>query len=135
MRILTLFCLLAFGVAQAQDTEPKEIKTRQLKVKAFKIEGKQPSAPKETKITSAAELAKAIPHKATQDEISKQVDFSKEYVLYFAWAGSGADKLTFKVEEKEVVFSLKRGLTRSYVTHGILIAVPLKYKFKMGPAS
>src|SRR5262245_2630941 len=46
---------------------------------------------KPTKITSAQELAKAFPDKEAQVKIAKQVDFIKDYLLYFRWTGSGGD--------------------------------------------
>jgi hypothetical protein len=49
---------------------------------------------KPTRITNANELVKAFPEAEWQECIAKQVDFSKEYLLFFAWRGSGQDTLT-----------------------------------------
>jgi hypothetical protein len=55
------------------------------------------------------------------------VDFNKELLLYFAWSGSGGDKLSFKVadgkKEPVVVFSYSRGLTDDVQMHYRLYAV------------
>ena len=71
-------------------------------------------------IISAAELVKVIADKETQDKIKKEVDFAKHKLVYFAWAGSGQDKLTARLtdgDKKEVVFSYKQGLTRDLRRH------------------
>lgn len=78
---------------------------------------------KPTKITSAEELAKALPGKDVAEKVGKQVDFSKEYLLLFRWAGSGRDMLTAAGEEKKAVFTYKRGLTRDLRPHLHLFAV------------
>lgn len=75
-----------------------------------------------TKITSAEELAKALPGKDVSEKIGKQVDFTKEYLLLFKWSGSGQDKLTAG-GDKNAVFTLKRGLTRDLRPHLHLFAV------------
>jgi hypothetical protein len=80
-----------------------------------------------TRITNAEELAKAIPDKAWQDRIAKQVDFAKEQLLFFAWAGSGQDKLAFKDDSKGIVpaveFRYTEGKTDDLRSHFRLYAV------------
>jgi hypothetical protein len=49
---------------------------------------------KPTPITSAEVLTKAIPGQEVQTRVKKEVDFTKQQVLFFAWSGSGGDKLT-----------------------------------------
>ena len=48
--------------------------------------------------------------------------------MFFAWAGSGRDKIDFKVEKgkkgPEVVFTYERGLTKDLRRHYHLYAVP-----------
>src|SRR5262245_51700418 len=78
-------------------------------VRKIDLDGHSPKAlkgdvSKPTKITSAEELEKVIPanafpDKEPQDRITPQVDFTKEYLLFFDWRGSGLDKLSFEVEE------------------------------------
>jgi RNA polymerase sigma factor (sigma-70 family) len=56
---------------------------------------------KPTKITSLEELTKAFPEEEWQKKIAKQVDFSKEYLLFFTWSDLPGHKLSFKVEESK----------------------------------
>jgi hypothetical protein len=82
---------------------------------------------KPTRITNADELARAIPDREWQDRIAKQVDFAREYLLFFAWAGSGQDKLSFKVGGRGIVPAVKflytRGETDDLRSHFHLYAV------------
>lgn len=134
MRLAALMMVCA-AVVVAQDPEPKDIKARELKIKNLRIEGTEAGKVKPTKIANAEELAKAVSNKETQDAIKKEVDFTKEYVLLFTWGGSGGDKLDFKVEGTEAVFSVKRGLTRDLRRHVKLYAIPAKMTHKMGSDS
>jgi hypothetical protein len=68
---------------------------------------------KPTRITTADELAKAIPEKGARDLIAKQFDLDKEELLFFAWTGSNTDRLSFQVEQTETgpvaVFGFVKG--------------------------
>ncbi len=76
------------------------------------------------KITSAEELAKAIPGKEWQDRIGKQVDFAKEYLLFFAWGGSSGDQLAFRFEDgKGVVFTYSQGVKDDLRPHYRMFAI------------
>lgn len=53
-------------------------------------------------------------------KLTKNVDFTKQIVLVFAWQGSGGDKLDYTVAEsypEQIRFSLKRGLTKDLRSH------------------
>ncbi len=67
--------------------------------------------------------------------MKKNVDFAKEKVLCFDWAGSGMDSLSFKVMEKkdgkEVIFTLKPGLTRDYRMHSRVYVLPKDATFRV----
>jgi hypothetical protein len=80
---------------------------------------------KPLKLTSVDELAKALPD---QKLIDKQVDFTKEQCLLFAWKSSGQDKLSFKVEKGKdgpvVVFTYAAGLTDDLRPHAHLYVIP-----------
>jgi hypothetical protein len=133
MRLVTLTLLFCAAVIVAGDPEPKDGKAseaRELKVKDIKVDSKPGRGPKATKITSAKELADAIADKDSQDKLAKLVDFKKEYLLMFFWQGSGGDRITFKVEDKEVVFAYKRGLTRDLRRHVKFYAIPNKLKHR-----
>jgi hypothetical protein len=52
--------------------------------------------------------------------ISKSVDFEKQFVLIFAWEGSGQDVLDFLVLEsfpEQIRFSYKQGMTKDLRQH------------------
>ncbi len=61
------------------------------------------------------------------EKIAKQVDFEQEFLVFFQWAGSGQDKLTFTVEKNngksKVVFVFKPGRTRDLRPHAHLVSI------------
>jgi hypothetical protein len=129
--------LLGFGVAiavAAPDTKkPEKPVAREI---AVAIPGPAKGAATEpVEITTAEELAKAIADDDAVAAIKKAVDFKVERVLYFQWAGSGQDKITFTVEDgkkgPEVKFTYKRGLTRDLRQHKKVFAIPKDATFKV----
>jgi len=135
MRIL--LCTLAFviSIGNAAPDPKKDAKPATVRVLDVKLEGEaKGKATEPTVITSAEELAKAIQDAAAVEAIQKEVDFKKEQVLFFQWAGSGQDKITFDLGEgdkaSEVTFSYKRGLTRDLRQHKKLFVLPKDTKFK-----
>lgn len=138
MQIIAPTLCLMTAITLAADPEPKDKdapRARELEIKGVKSAGKASGKLKPTRITSAKELEEAIPDKDTRDAISKKVDLKKEYVLLFAWAGSGGDRLSFEVKKgdkgEEAVFTMKRGLTRDLRRHVKLYAIPAKMGHKM----
>ena len=144
MRTLTLLTALcglpACGRAWADEPEPpdtkakvREIDTKDLGLRGF-ARGR-PTMP--TEITNAEELAKSFPDKEAQGRLKKEVNFRREKLLFFAWSGSGGDRLTF--DEKlhkgkkgpEAVFHFKRGLTRDLRAHYQVFAVPKKATYRV----
>lgn len=118
--VLAVVCGLTVAVATADE---KKSVLREIDLKGYEVNSKERGdVTKPTKITSAEELAKALPGKDVPEKIGKQVDFSKEYLLLFRWSGSGQDKLT-AAGEKKATFTLKRGLTRDLRPHVHLFAV------------
>jgi hypothetical protein len=91
-----------------------------------------------TVIGSADDLAKAIPDEAAVAAVKKAVDFEKEKVVYFAWSGSGQDKLTFATSAAgkvpEVTFTYAPGKTRDLRPHLKLFALPRDATYKVVPA-
>ena len=70
-------------------------------------------------IKSAEDAAKYFDGKNLA-AIEKQVDFKQQFVLIFAWRGSGGDRLNHAVLEsypEQIVFKLKRGRTRDLRPH------------------
>ena len=70
-------------------------------------------------ITSDKEAAQHF-SKVAIKTIKTTVDFEKQFVLIFAWRGSGGDRLSYSVAEsypEQISFSLKRGRTRDLRPH------------------
>lgn len=99
-------------------------------IKEIKVEGYKPTgrpttqATMPTEIKSAEELAKTFTQEEVVAAIKKEVDFSKQKLVFFAWAGSGQDKITGVLNKDEATFIYTRGLTRDLRSHYHLFAVP-----------
>ncbi len=121
MRVAFLSALFLAVPVFAADEKPtvKEIPTKDLKI-TFPKGGK---ATEPTEIKTAEELTKSAALKDAADEIKKQVNFEKEKLVFFAWAGSGGDKIT-PDEKTAGTFTLTRGLTRDLRMHMRLFVVP-----------
>ncbi len=124
-------CVVAFGMSAAADEAAKADKdalVREIDLKGLKLLEAKGMVEKPTVITSEEELKKAIPDEDAQQQIKKDVDFSKQTVLYFAWAGSGQDSLTFKEEKTNkglaIVFTYQPGRTRDLRRHSKVIVIP-----------
>lgn len=132
----TLFLLACcLPTIAAKDEDPSKAKpqlVQELKVKArLPFAGGRVNNPKT--ITSEKELAKALP-KEVAATLAKQVDFSKQEIIYFAWGGSGRDTLGAKVvseKEGKIVFDYKPGLTRDLRSHHHFFAVRKGTKWKV----
>jgi hypothetical protein len=112
--------VLAGSLAAGDDRAAvREIPTKGLAIAPPK--GGKATAPAEVK--SAEELAKSESLKGAAEAIKKQVNFDKEKVVFFAWAGSGQDRIT-PDEESPGTFTYARGRTRDLRRHVRLFAVP-----------
>ena len=125
MRLST--CTLAFAlfvpVVATADDAPKvrPIDTAKLKL-APQRQGK---ATEPAVLASADDLAKSPVVGKAADELAEVVDFDKEKLVVFAWAGSGQDKVTTEgVKDETASFTYTRGLTRDLRQHVQLFAVP-----------
>jgi hypothetical protein len=119
----------------ASAEEKKDAAVKEIDIKGLKLPGaRDGNVNKPTAITSAEELAKAVPDEDSQAKIKKEVDFAKQQLLLFSWAGSGGDKLSFAAVEgkNEVLFTVKRGLTRDLRTHVHLFVLPKDTAWKVG---
>jgi hypothetical protein len=133
--LLTLLVCAPLVLAEdkAEPKGPKAPKAREVAV-----DGKLPAARGQfgepAKITTEKELEKSIADKDTRAAILKKVDLKKEYLLLFAWAGSGQDKLSFSVSKdgKQVTFTRHPGATDDLNHHVKLYAVPAKATYKVG---
>jgi hypothetical protein len=129
--------LLVLPILAADNPEPKG-KTPP-KPRQIKMEGLPTSEGvfgKPAKIASPKELEKTIADKGVRQKIAKQVDFKKEYLLLFRWAGSGGDRVSVTVDKGKkgdvARFEYKSGLTRDLRRHAILYAVPKGMDHNLG---
>ena len=91
MRLVSVFVALA--LTSKVTTAQKEDAARPLDLKGVKmVYPDTTTEPRPVVITSADELAKAkaFADDAAREAVMKQVDFAKEKVVVFVWAGSGA---------------------------------------------
>jgi hypothetical protein len=132
---LTLFLVAPLLLAddKADPKDPKAPKAREISVKGLPTE--RGGFGKPAKMDTEAEMKKIVLDETAQKEISKQVNFKKEYLLLFRWAGSGGDKVSFTTKDGEVTFDFKRGLTRDLRMHSKLFAIPKDAKYKLPGAA
>jgi hypothetical protein len=124
-----LVVLGATAIADEPAKKDKDAQVREVSLKDIKLPNARGGNVKEpTVITSDEELKKAFPDEETQTQLKKEVDFSKQKMLFFAWAGSGGDQLTFTEEkgEKElaVILSFQPGKTKDLRSHHKLLVMP-----------
>lgn len=116
-RLLLLSAILSLCSATAgwADEPIRKIEGVQPKATAFGLGG----AEKPLVIQSADEAATHFDDKNLAT-LEKEVDFSKQKVLLFAWRGSGQDRIEFVVLEsypEQVRFSYQRGRTKDLRQH------------------
>ena len=133
-------CGLTLGAgASAQDRGPKQgAVVKELDAKGVPRVLERGDVNKPTAITSAKELATAIPGKEVQARLKKEIDFRKQQILFFAWSGSGGDKLTYRLDKGAtgpvVIFEYQRGLQKNLAPHVRLFAIPKGATWKVQPA-
>ena len=129
MRLLMCACAVALFLSPlgAADPEPAG-KPRELKVTKAPM-GER--ALKTSKITSLADFSKQF-GKDAADEIAKEVNFASEYVVVFAWSGSGGDKMEMTLEGKKAIFTRKFGLTRDLRWHFKVFVLPKEFSYELG---
>ncbi|MDW8222211.1 MAG: hypothetical protein RMJ82_04595 [Gemmatales bacterium] len=131
-------CSLGMTVLAVYAQDENKIQVRSLDLSRVKLNPREAELSRldmPVVITDAEGLAEAFPDKGSQEAIAGQVDFRKEKLLFFRWAGSGGDRLTPKVQRgKEnivVVFHLSPGLTDDLRRHFYLFALPRGVKWKV----
>src|SRR5262249_51893601 len=106
-RLLTAICAVSLVAPLGSlADEPKDKKNdeipafRELSAKGVKTreDGK---ATEPIVVKSAKELSKVMADKAEEARVNKEVDWDKQYLLVFAWGGSGGDKLTTALSVKD----------------------------------
>ncbi|MBY0230998.1 MAG: hypothetical protein K2W96_17060 [Gemmataceae bacterium] len=120
-------------VAMLADAEPpaKPVKTREITaVKRLVTElGGDPMKP--VRLKSEKELADAVGDEAAK-AILKEVDFKKEHLLLFAWAGSGGDRIEPTDSKRgDAAFAYTRGKRKDLRKHAKLFAIDAKSEVKV----
>jgi hypothetical protein len=131
---LVAFGCIVLSVAVGEPgREAKSGVAQEIDLKGFQAGRPRLRRPEAVKIASAEDLAKAIPDKEWRARLQKQVDFAKDQLVFFAWAGSGTDKLSFKVEgdrkEPVVVFTYSPGKSSDLRSHFRLYAIAKTAKY------
>lgn len=132
MRLVVLGMALALlnTTLMAEDSpKVRELDTKNLKF----VPPRGGKATDPAVIASKEDLAKSPVVGAAAAAIAKQVDFAKENVVVFAWAGSGQDKVAppSEVKEKTATFTYTRGFTRDLRQHVKVFAVPKEAEVKV----
>jgi hypothetical protein len=127
---------ILFASAFAMADEKKPATVRALDVKVDGEVAARFGSP--VVIADSDQLATAIKDEAAVAAVKKAVDFDKEQVVYFAWSGSGQDKVTFAAgsdaKGPNVIFTYTAGRTRDVRSHKKLFALPKDHRFKVvGP--
>ena len=84
-------------------------------------------------VKSKEEAAKHFGKKAVASLV-KAVDFKKQFVLIFAWRGSGGDQLNYTVAEsfpEQITFSRQFGRTRDLRSHAKVFALRSNVKWSV----
>ena len=97
---LALLGFLALGTADDK-TDPKAQPARELIVKDLKLGKVKAKLDEPAKVTNAEELAKLVADKDEAAKIAEEIDFAKEYLIVFAWKGSGQDKLEHAIKAEK----------------------------------
>jgi hypothetical protein len=123
-------CGLAFSSARAAD-EPKKERppVREISLKGLRVSPEKGDGHSRPRVlTTPAELMRSVPREAAE-RIGKEVDFKREKVFLFVWAGSGGDRLTFERLDKGaagpvLVLRFRAGRTRDLREHARAFVVP-----------
>ena len=134
----TLALLGFLALCTADDkTDPKVQPVRELIVKDLKIGKVKAKLDEPAKVTNAEELAKLVADKDEAAKIAKEIDFAKEYLIVFAWEGSGQDRLDHAIkaekDELSVSFTYTAGRTRDLRQHLHMYVVKKDVVFKAPP--
>lgn len=134
-----ILALVGIGSAMAEEVKKDVPAVREVTLKGLKRNNPRNKVTEPLVITDAETLAKEIPEEESLNAIKKEVNFQKEKVIFFAWSGSGQDKLVFDKLEKgdkgsEAVFKYTAGFTRDLRSHFHLFIVPKDATHKVANA-
>ena len=124
--VMAAACMMA-GMASAQEAIAP--------IKAMPENGifKNSNFNKPIVVKSKEEAAKHFGKEAVA-KLVKAVDFKKQFVLLFAWRGSGGDQLNYTVAEsfpEQISFSRKFGRTRDLRSHAKVFALRSNVKWSV----
>jgi len=130
MRLRKVMLVAICVVVPSSVTADEAGKLRDIEAKDLKVDFAKGNVTKPRVIASAADLDKAIPN---ADAVKKQVDFSKDKLLLFAWRGGSSNQLRGKLSDdgKRVNFTFIPGRLRDPQRHVHLFAVPKDAEFKV----
>src|SRR5262245_45061570 len=128
MNLLVAGFVLA-PLARADDPSKKpDAVVREIDLKGYPAAPPRGDVHKPVIITTAEELARAFVKPEWQDRVKKQVDFARDKLLFFAWSGSGGDRLMATASKGKdgpvIVFHYSAGLTDDVKAHFRLFALP-----------
>ncbi len=112
---LVLFMLGNIGFAEDNANDPIRVLTANPQPSVFRVASRE----KPLVLRSQNEASKYFAEKELA-KLSNTVDFDAQFLLVFAWRGSGQDQLTYQVAEsspEQITFTLRRGLTRDLRPH------------------
>lgn len=140
MRYAATVCLAAIiplcAIADDQKKDPK-LEVKEIDLSVIKFDRPKGRADKPTAITGADELTKTVTIEEARERIAKEADFGKQQVIWFAWSGSGGDKVSASVADgdkgPEVVFQFERGLTKDLRGHIRAFVIPAKAMWRVEP--
>ena len=127
--VLTTCCFATPLASASEPVKKAEVRDVDLKELPRKPVGQ---VQKPAVITNISELAECLGFCLKERlpyELAKEVNFEKEQLLFFAWTGSGQDKLTFQIvncakQRNPVTFQYQRGTTQDRRSHFRLVVVP-----------
>ena len=119
------------AMVTVSESESTDVAVRELTTSKIKIVNPRLTYPKSTLISDHKELKDTFQDEEVVASIAKEVDFSKQKLIFFVWSSSGKDRITPKSLKNEIEFEYIRGLTRDLRTHVKLFVIPKGAKFKV----
>lgn len=133
--LLTAAATVMLSACPAPAAEPETPPAiTQLKVRPNPEVFKAAKRNKPLELRSAEDAGKYFSDKALA-KLEGDVDFDQQFVLVFAWRGSGQDKLTYAVAEsfpEQIKFTIKPGRTRDLRPHVHVFALRNNVKWSVG---
>ncbi len=127
--MLKILVVTSIGFASAQYIQAEEMK--EIALKGMIERETDGRVDKPAVLNTAEELEKALAQKDLAEQVLKQVDFTKQKLVFFAWAGSGQDRLHGSSEKDVVTFNYQQGRTRDLRQHFHLFAIPKDATFTL----